>query len=1062
MAVHAARWGAQVVVIALSGLAVSTCQLADVLRPPGAKNVTLVYGGDSILVQGRVVAAAAAATADGAPFSSARFAYASSDTTVVAVSGGDSLRPLKRGTATLTVTLVSAILPRSPPAITRTLRVVAGSVVLDSAHVTFLSVGDTATLHATPLDAGGTAIPGAASWLSSDTTVVAVSAAGRLLALKNGTATVRAIVDFDTAGIPVTVRQTLAHFTFDQPSLLIDALRATAAVTPTARDARGSAIAGVSPAWSSGDTAIATVSASGAATSVRVGSTFLYARQGAVTDSLAVTVAQRATRIVISPKPVPDITSLNAQRQLNAVAYDRKNVLIPSPPLAWSITDPTVLSVSPQGLVTGLAVGSAKVFVALAAGVDSVTVNVTNAPASVRVAPRTASSTATGDTLAFTAVAFNGRGDTVPGVTVTWRTPDAAIVQVTSDGHAILKGVGTARVIAVAGSLADTATVTATNVPTTLHFKLPAGVTVGPLQRTLTAIGDVDTTPVVIQNARNADLPRGAVTWSADDPNIVRVTALGVVTARDTGQTLVRITGSGLADSASYTVTNTPSSIVIEGRAKDTLTALGQVLPFVVSVRNHRGALIPNYPVTWRSTNTAVADTVVRDTVTAKGFGKTLLTATAGSVAAAESLIVRHLSRWTVDNASVVNPRVGSASRPYARIQDAVEAAGAKDTVVVKVGAGAYSETVALSRSLTLLGDSTAFVAGGRNPALLPLIGHDSGAAGITAYTSAPMTLRYLALRHSLDGPAVDDSGSDVRIDYFYVNPPGSATSRIGRGISIKNSISGTSLRNCLVDSVRGYGVRLQSVSNAGIVGVYVFGVDSIPGVEEGAAFKLVNSSTDSVSASLSRLAQIGVLVTGSASVRINNNIFSGNVVGMRLDAGDFAAGSPTTNDVYDNDSAGVVNRLAGGLTIQNGWWGDSLGPRVNAVPDAVGDSVVGNVAFTPVRLLPGHTGTVPALVRKVRGDNQSSSAGNTLNQAFSVRVVDVNGLPVPGVTVTFTVASGGGSFGGQPSTTVTSSTGGLAQATYMLGSGKNVTNTVTVSVGTAGVGAVTFSALGT
>ena len=1065
MTLRVVRWGAQVAVVALAGLAFSTCQIADILRAPGAKNVVIVYLGDSTLVQGRVVAAVAEATADGAALTGARFAYASSDTTVIAVGAGDSLRPLKRGITTLTVSLTGAILPSTPPAITRTLRVVAGSIVVDSARVTFLSLGDTATLHATALDANGNAIPGAAAWRTSDTSVVSVSAAGKLLALKNGTATVHAILDLDSASVAVTVRQALVRFTFDQASLLIDAIGATATVAPTARDARGNVIAGLSPAWSSGDTTVAVVNATGTVTSVRVGSTFLHARLDAVSDSLAVTVTQRATRIVIGPRPVPDITSVNGQRQLNAVAYDRQNVPIPNPPLAWTVTAPTVLSVTPQGLVTGIGVGTARVVAALGVGADSVTVSVTNAPVSLRVAPRTASSTTTGDTLPFTAVAYNARGDTVPGVAFSWRSPDSAIVQVTSDGHAILKGVGTARMIAAAGALADTATLTATNLPTTLHFQLPSGVTLGPLERSLTAPGDVDTTPVVIQNARNADLSRGAATWSVDDPNIVRVTALGIVTARDTGRTLVRITANGLADSASYTVTNVPASIVIDGLAQDTLTALGQALPLVTVVTNHRGAPIAGYPVAWRSTNTAVADAVVHDSVTAKGLGTALLIATAGSTADTFTLVVRRLSLWTVDNASVVSSRVGSVLRPFAKIQDAVDVAGARDTVVVRRGVGAYSETVALSRSLTLLGDSAAFVSGGRvDPGLLPMIAHDSGAAGIAAITSAPMTIRYLAMRHSLDGPAVDANGSGMRIEYFYVNPPGSVPSRIGRGISIRNSVSGTSIARSEVDSVQGYGIRLETVAGATVNGVVVRGVDSLPGVEVGAGIKVLASAAAVIRSSVIRGAQVGVLVGDfSSNVRVDSNDVTASTTGMRIDGGSLAAGSSTNNDIYGNDSAGVVNPLVANLAFPGNWWGDGLGPRSSGTPSAAGDSAVGAIAYTAVRSTPLTIGTAPTGLIVVRGNNQSAAANTTLPLALAVRVVDANGFPVPGVSITFTITAGGRSLGGGGNNLtqdVTADAGGLAQTTLRLGQNPGQ-NMVTVTGKTVAIGSVAFTETG-
>src|SRR5207249_11083920 len=66
-------------------------------------------------------------------------------------------------------------------------------------------------------------------------------------------------------------------------------------------------------------------------------------------------------------------------------------------------------------------------------------------------------------------------------------------------------------------------------------------------------------------------------------------------------------------------------------------------------------------------------------------------------------------------------------------------------------GVAPYSETVALTRRVTLLGDDSAFALSvSRDPLLLPLVSHDTGAAGITAYTTATVVIKNLALRHKI------------------------------------------------------------------------------------------------------------------------------------------------------------------------------------------------------------------------------------------------------------------------------------------------------------------------
>lgn len=64
-------------------------------------------------------------------------------------------------------------------------------------------------------------------------------------------------------------------------------------------------------------------------------------------------------------------------------------------------------------------------------------------------------------------------------------------------------------------------------------------------------------------------------------------------------------------------------------------------------------------------------------------------------------------------------------------------------------------------------------------------------------------------------------------------------------------------------------------------------------------------------------------------------------------------------------------------------------------------------------------------------GDQQTGAVGAPLPQPAVVRLTDLNGQPVPGVPVTFAVTGGGGSV---TQTQATSTSAGLAQATWTLG----------------------------
>ena len=94
-----------------------------------------------------------------------------------------------------------------------------------------------------------------------------------------------------------------------------------------------------------------------------------------------------------------------------------------------------------------------------------------------------------------------------------------------------------------------------------------------------------------------------------------------------------------------------------------------------------------------------------------------------------------------------------------------------------------------------------------------------------------------------------------------------------------------------------------------------------------------------------------------------------------------------------------------------------------------------------------------PQNLTKLSGDNQQELPGSTLAQAFEVSVLDQNGDPFAGATVTFAVTAGGGTLS---ATTATTDENGRAAATLTLGSdpGRN-----TVAVRVADLKPVIFSA---
>lgn len=190
-------------------------------------------------------------------------------------------------------------------------------------------------------------------------------------------------------------------------------------------------------------------------------------------------------------------------------------------------------------------------------------------------------------------------------------------------------------------------------------------------------------------------------------------------------------------------------------------------------------------------------------------------------------------------------------------------------------------------------------------------------------------------------------------------------------------------------------------------------------------------SGNDQSGAPGARLAQDLVVRVADA----DGNPVSGAAVTWVVTAGGGRLDPPTST----TDAEGLA---------ATGWY---LGPQVgdNAAEAVV--SGVGRATFRAKAL----AGT-PQTVEIVSGSDQTAVAGQPLPAELVVRVLDQDANPVPGATVRWSVASGGGSV--SPSST-TSDASGQAAARWTLG-GSAGAQSVEASV--SGAGRVTFRATAT
>ena len=140
----------------------------------------------------------------------------------------------------------------------------------------------------------------------------------------------------------------------------LTALGATVQLTAEVHDQNARVMAGATVTWSSGDTSVATVDASGLVTAVGNGAATITASAGSASGSAVVTVTQSVATVEVSPSAA-DLAALGATVQLTAEALDANGHAVAEAEFSWESSDNSVATVDASGLVTAVGNGAATI-----------------------------------------------------------------------------------------------------------------------------------------------------------------------------------------------------------------------------------------------------------------------------------------------------------------------------------------------------------------------------------------------------------------------------------------------------------------------------------------------------------------------------------------------------------------------------------------------------------------------------------------------------------------------------------------------------------------------------
>ena len=563
--------------------------------------------------------------------SNKRVTWSSSNESVATVDAEGNVKALKAGSAIIAATSEEDESKRGTCAVT-VLQV--ESVTLNASTIS-LEEEKTFQLTATVKPDGLS--DKSVEWSSSNPAVASVSAEGLVTARTVGTATITATSKAypqKTATCSVSVSPKYIAVT----GVVLNQTR----LSLTAEDTY-SLVATVSPSnatdpvleWTSSNSGVATVDASGHVTAVAAGTATITAKSKAdptKTAVCSVTVAAKVIHVTGVTLPATATVERGSSITLTATVTPAN---ADNPAVSWSTSDASVATVNTStGRVTGAKVGTAVITATTVDGkfTASCTVTVTEPP--VHVSDVTLSQTTAtlvyGGTLNLaTQVTVNPEDAT--DKSVTWSSSNPNVASVT-DG------------VVVAGNTSGTAVITVSSVDKP-EFKATCTVTV---KAQIILVENITISPSIIEriyvgqtvkvtatatpaNADNKDL-----VWSVNNGGCIRVDSEGNVTpfAAGTSRLIVSAVYEGRTTATRwihvYSYINAVASVSLP---KTALTLkVGEEYPLKETVT----AVDPSAPasnpkVSWKSSDISVATVNSEGLITAKEAGTATITVTSAS-----------------------------------------------------------------------------------------------------------------------------------------------------------------------------------------------------------------------------------------------------------------------------------------------------------------------------------------------------------------------------------------------------------------------------------------------
>lgn len=578
-------------------------------------NVTVIIPVDSVTISPKTIkikdneTAKVTATISPSNAENKNYSFSSSDTSVATVAANGTITAKKAGTATITVTTEDGQ-KTDTCAVTVTASV---KGVTASPKSLNLFVGDESTLLAviTPSNAENKNV----SFESSDTSVATVTSDGKISAKKAGSAVITITTEeggfTDTCTVTVkNVPVSGVSVTPKTMTLLVNETgNLSATVTPS--NAYNKKVS-----YSSNNTEVAIVNTSGVVTGLSVGKATITVttEDGSFTDTCIVTVNPvPVSGVSISPKTLSIKVGESGHLSATVLPADAGNKNV-----TYLSSDTTVATVTSDGTVSGVKVGTATITVTTVDGAKTDTCEVTVltntiAVTGVSISPKTLG-LKVGEEGALIATVTP---DNATEKGVSFESSNTAVASVNAEGivTALKAGTASIKVTTADGSFTDSCSVTVTDIPVESVSLTPSEVNLK-----IGATAEL-VAKVLPENAENKN-----VTYTSTDESVATVSESGVITAVAEGEAVITVKTEDGNKTATCLVTVLKDTVAVTGvtvepRSVELKVGEKQMLTATVSPNN-----ATETGVTYESGDNLVATVSENGEILAVGEGTTVIT----------------------------------------------------------------------------------------------------------------------------------------------------------------------------------------------------------------------------------------------------------------------------------------------------------------------------------------------------------------------------------------------------------------------------------------------------